>query len=120
MMKLLSVLAALILLAAAGPAGAADLRQPALTGIDVLVRDEFGPLQGRRIGLITNHTGLDRRGRSTIRLVHEAPGVELVALFHFFDECLCVRVILKVACAPRTGSQCPEQTGEPCTPVLFL
>jgi uncharacterized protein YbbC (DUF1343 family) len=81
MMKLLSVLAALILLATAAPAGAADHRQPVLTGIDVLVRDGFRPLRGRRIGLITNHTGLDRRGRSTIRLLHEAPGVELVALF---------------------------------------
>ena len=46
--------------------------------------------------------------------------VELVALFHFFNECLFVRVILKVACAPRTGSQCPKQTGEPCTHVFFL
>jgi uncharacterized protein YbbC (DUF1343 family) len=81
MMKLLSVLAALILLATAAPAGAADHRQPVLTGIDVLVRDGFRPLRGRQIGLITNHTGLDRRGRSTIRLLHEAPGVELVALF---------------------------------------
>lgn len=52
-----------------------------LCGIDVLVRDGFEPLQGRKVGLITNHTGLDRLGRSTLELLHAAPGVELVALF---------------------------------------
>ncbi|MEJ2401335.1 MAG: DUF1343 domain-containing protein [Xanthomonadales bacterium] len=83
MMKSLFALAMLLLLVVPEPAGAADAdaRQAVLTGVDVLVRDDFRPLQGRRIGLITNHTGLDRRGRSTIRLLHAAPGVELVALF---------------------------------------
>ncbi|MEW6251894.1 MAG: DUF1343 domain-containing protein [Planctomycetota bacterium] len=52
-----------------------------LTGIDVLVRDEFRALAGRRVGLITNHTGVDRTGRSTIDLLHSAPNVELVVLF---------------------------------------
>jgi uncharacterized protein YbbC (DUF1343 family) len=52
-----------------------------LTGIDVLVRDKFAPLKGRRVGLVTNHTGLDRDGRSTIDLLHKAEGVTLVALF---------------------------------------
>lgn len=52
-----------------------------LTGIDVLVRDGFRQLAGRRVGLVTNHTGIDRGGRSTAQLLHEAAGVELVALF---------------------------------------
>ena len=52
-----------------------------LTGIDVLERDGFAALRGRRVGLITNHTGINRRGASTARLLHEAEGVELVALF---------------------------------------
>jgi uncharacterized protein YbbC (DUF1343 family) len=52
-----------------------------LCGIDVLVRDRFAPLQGRRIGLITNHTGIDSAGRSAIDLLHAAPKLELVALF---------------------------------------
>jgi len=52
-----------------------------LTGIDVLARDGFGPLIGRRVGLITNQTGVDRRGVSTAKLLHEAKGVHLVALF---------------------------------------
>jgi uncharacterized protein YbbC (DUF1343 family)/CubicO group peptidase (beta-lactamase class C family) len=56
-------------------------RAPVRTGIDVLVRDGFRPLKGRRVGLVTNHTGVDRDGRSTIDLLHGADGVKLVALF---------------------------------------
>ncbi len=51
------------------------------TGIDVLRRESFRRLKGRRVGLITNHTGVDRRGTSTIRLLHEAAVVDLVAIF---------------------------------------
>jgi uncharacterized protein YbbC (DUF1343 family)/CubicO group peptidase (beta-lactamase class C family) len=52
-----------------------------LTGIDVLERDNFKPLAGLRLGLITNHTGRNREGRQTIDVLHKAPGVKLVALF---------------------------------------
>jgi uncharacterized protein YbbC (DUF1343 family) len=52
-----------------------------LNGIDVLVRDNFAQLKGRRIGIITNHTGKDREGRSTIDLLFAAPDVKVVALF---------------------------------------
>jgi uncharacterized protein YbbC (DUF1343 family)/CubicO group peptidase (beta-lactamase class C family) len=52
-----------------------------LTGIDVLKHEQFKPLQARRVGLVTNHTGLDRDGQSTIDLLHHAEGVRLVALF---------------------------------------
>jgi uncharacterized protein YbbC (DUF1343 family) len=51
-----------------------------LTGLDVLVREKFAPLQGKRVGLITNHTGIDRLGRRGIDLMRSA-GVNLVALF---------------------------------------
>src|SRR5262245_49035995 len=53
----------------------------AKNGIDVLKRDGFAPLKDQRVGLITNHTGRDRDGDSTIDLLHKAPGVKLVALF---------------------------------------
>ncbi len=56
-------------------------RTPVLTGIDILARDHFQLLQNRRVGLVTNHSGRDRHGRSTIDLLHEAKGVTLVALF---------------------------------------
>jgi len=52
-----------------------------LSGLDVLARDGFAPLRGKKIGLITNHTGLDRRGRRGIDLLAEAPDVELAAIF---------------------------------------
>ncbi len=58
------------------------LAKPAvLTGIDVLARDQFRQLRGRRVGLITNHTGRDQAGRSTVELLHQSPEVELATLF---------------------------------------
>jgi uncharacterized protein YbbC (DUF1343 family)/CubicO group peptidase (beta-lactamase class C family) len=51
------------------------------TGIDVLVKENFRRLRGRKVGLVTNHTGQDRHGTSTIDLLHRAKGVKLVALF---------------------------------------
>lgn len=50
-------------------------------GIEVLRDRDFAPLQGLRVGLITNPTGVDNELKSTIDILHEAPGVELVALF---------------------------------------
>lgn len=52
-----------------------------LNGIDVLVRRQFADLKGLRIGLITNHTGMDATRRSTIDLLAEAPAVKLKKLF---------------------------------------
>ena len=51
------------------------------SGIDVLQRDGFEILRGKRVGLITNRTGVDSRLRATIDILHEAPEVNLVALF---------------------------------------
>jgi uncharacterized protein YbbC (DUF1343 family) len=51
------------------------------TGIDVLESQNFAPLVGKRVGLITNQTGIDREGRSTIDLLAHASNVKLVALF---------------------------------------
>lgn len=53
----------------------------AANGIDVLTARGFDTLDGQRVGLITNHTGLDRNGRSTISLLAEAETVTLVRLF---------------------------------------
>ncbi len=52
-----------------------------LTGIDVLVETGFQSLAGRKIGLISNHTGVDPAGVSTALLLHRAKGLELVRLF---------------------------------------
>lgn len=52
-----------------------------LTGIDVLKAESFAPLKGKKVGLVTNHTGLDRDGNATIDLLNNAPEIKLVALF---------------------------------------
>lgn len=54
---------------------------PVLLGIDVLEQDEYRVLKNRRVGLITNHTGLNRHGERTIDLLHAAPQVKLVSIF---------------------------------------
>lgn len=50
-------------------------------GIDVLEAEQFSPLAGKRVGLITNASGRDSEGRRTVDLLARAPGVKLVALF---------------------------------------
>ena len=61
--------------ASARPAGSVD------TGIDVLKSENYAPLAGMRVGLITNHTGRNATGVRTIDLLHRAPGVKLSAIF---------------------------------------
>jgi uncharacterized protein YbbC (DUF1343 family)/CubicO group peptidase (beta-lactamase class C family) len=51
------------------------------TGIDVLHSERFSALAGMRIGLVTNHTGIDSEGRRTVDLLYHAPGVKLKAIF---------------------------------------
>ncbi len=50
------------------------------TGIDVLASEKFNSLIGLRLGLITNHSGIDSTGRRTVDLLHKAPGVKLVTI----------------------------------------
>ncbi len=61
----------------------APLAEPGrvLSGLEVLARDGFAPLRGKRIGWITNHTGIDSQGRRGIVLLHQAEGVTLGAIF---------------------------------------
>ncbi len=50
------------------------------TGLDVLEAQGFAPLRGKRVGVITNHTGLTRSGQRGIDVMRKA-GVQIVALF---------------------------------------
>lgn len=50
-------------------------------GIEVLLADSMHLVSGKRVGLITNHSGVTADGRSTIDLLHRARGVRLTALF---------------------------------------
>lgn len=62
-------------------ASLADEPAQVMTGIDVLQAQLFAPLEGARVALITNHTGVDSSGRSTASILHAAPNVTLIALF---------------------------------------
>lgn len=60
--------------------GRASAQQVEL-GIDVLKQHDFSILQGKRVGLVTNHTGVDSHGVKTRKILAQAKGVKLVALF---------------------------------------
>jgi uncharacterized protein YbbC (DUF1343 family) len=78
-----------LLLAASSTTAAQSVRKDAappptggvVPGIEVLLQDSLHLLRGKRVGLITNQSGRDRAGRSTIDLIAHAPGVKLTALF---------------------------------------
>ena len=51
------------------------------TGLENLMKSNYGILKGKRVGLVTNPTGVDRYLRSTVDLLFRAPDVKLVALY---------------------------------------
>ncbi len=63
------------------PAASSAGIHPVQCGIDVLIADHFARLRNLRVGLVTNHTGRTRDGRSTIDVLFRAPEVKLVRLF---------------------------------------
>jgi uncharacterized protein YbbC (DUF1343 family) len=52
-----------------------------LLGNEVLQAQEYKCLQGKRIGLLTNPSGVNSHGRSTLEILRRAKGVKLLALF---------------------------------------
>jgi uncharacterized protein YbbC (DUF1343 family) len=52
-----------------------------IPGVEVLLTDSMHLVRGKRVGLITNQSGRNRAGTSTIDLLFKAPGVKLTALF---------------------------------------
>ena len=67
-----------VIMSAALALGAAAQVKP---GIEVLRDMDFAPLKGQKVGLLTNPTGVDNKLKSTVDILAEAPGVELVALY---------------------------------------
>ena len=79
-MKKLTLL--FIILAALLSSGTACVAEPVVkTGVEVLRDRGFEGLVGRKVGLVTNPSGVDRNLNSTIDILYNAPGVELVALY---------------------------------------
>ncbi len=60
---------------------AVPARRSVMSGLDVLRAENFARLKGRRIGLVTNHTGLARDGATAIDLFFAQKDLTLVALF---------------------------------------
>lgn len=67
-------------LAGAGARRVVARNAEVLIGLDVLAAQKFAPLAGKRVGLITNHTGLDRQGRRNVDVMLKA-GIRVTALF---------------------------------------
>ncbi len=65
---------------AARAAGLGRRSSAVRTGIDVLAAEGFKSLEGRKVALVTNHTGRNRQGKRTVDLLHEAKNVTLVKL----------------------------------------
>ena len=82
--NLLFILLSLLILTLNSPLAFGEgsgVRPKIKTGIEVLKEQNFKCLEGKRVGLITNPTGVDNNLRSTIDILHEAPNVNLVALY---------------------------------------
>jgi uncharacterized protein YbbC (DUF1343 family) len=63
------------------PAASGSAAADVIPSVEVLLSDSIHLVRGKRVGLITNHSGRDRAGTSTIDLLYKAPGVRLTALF---------------------------------------
>jgi uncharacterized protein YbbC (DUF1343 family) len=61
--------------------GTSGIEPRVLNGLDVLEKQDFEPLMGKRVGLITNATGVNIGLESNIDIMHRSPNVALVALF---------------------------------------
>lgn len=55
--------------------------EPVKTGLDVLAERRVDLLAGKRVGLVTNMSAIDRQGRSAIDRLAGLPGVKLAVLF---------------------------------------
>jgi uncharacterized protein YbbC (DUF1343 family) len=77
-----------------------------LMGIDVLEKNRFSILQGKRVGLLTHKAGVNRNGVSSIDVLHKAPQVHLRALYgpeHGIDGVAEAEVKIKNGTHRRTG-----------------
>ena len=87
-----------------------------LTGLDRLVADDFAPLAGRTVGLITNQTGIDSQGRRAVDLLAAAPQVKLRALFspeHGIDRARGRQRAPRPRCGHRAGDLEPLRSRAP-------
>lgn len=78
---LLAATTAATSLTAAPPATASEPRRGLRTGFERLAADGYSLLYGRRVGIVTNPTGVTRDVRHIVDVMHADPRVDLVAVF---------------------------------------
>jgi uncharacterized protein YbbC (DUF1343 family) len=71
----------LLLLSALALASTLSAGPRVKTGLDVLIEQDFAPIAGKRIGVITNHTGLTSDGRHIVDVLSRSPKIKLAAIF---------------------------------------
>ncbi|MDW7681663.1 MAG: DUF1343 domain-containing protein, partial [bacterium] len=81
--KVMLLFSAVLILNLICNCGSADIKTSAKVslGIDILLDEHLDLIQGKRVGIITNQTGVNSDGKHIIDLVFEAPEVELTALY---------------------------------------
>lgn len=78
---LLAATTAATSLSSASPASAADRHRKLRTGFERLAADGYALLDGQRVGVVTNPTGITRDARHIVDVMHADPRVNLVAVF---------------------------------------
>ncbi|MEC3630859.1 DUF1343 domain-containing protein [Bacillus velezensis] len=78
----LVVISAMTAVSAASDRNLHTAKKPSIqTGIDRLLKDYKQELKGKRVGLITNPTGVNASLKSSVDVLYEAPDIHLTALF---------------------------------------
>jgi uncharacterized protein YbbC (DUF1343 family) len=86
------------------------------TGLEVLRKDDFRPLHGLRVGLLTNPSAVDLKLESTYSVLLKEPAVNLVALFgpeHGFGGSAHAGEHVVSAVDPRSGLRFTAFTATP-------
>ncbi len=70
-----------VLIAVATLTTIANAKPKVVTGLDVMQRDDFAALKGKKVGLVTNHSGINIKGEHILDLMHASDNVQLVGIF---------------------------------------
>jgi len=79
--KLITLLMSVILMTLGITSTHAAAKPKVVTGLDVMQRDDFAALKGKKVGLVTNHSGINIQGEHILDLMHASENVQLVGIF---------------------------------------
>jgi uncharacterized protein YbbC (DUF1343 family) len=81
MIRLLKLVLPLTIYWSLLPTGTVYSAAPVKPGLEILLEKQLSLIQGKRVGIVTNQTGVDRQGRHIVDLLAAVPGVKLTAIF---------------------------------------